>query len=258
MPAPTLDDRLSVRNPPAGRRAVMYQQWRNLLFLHWEIEPEIIQQSLPPGLTVDTFEGRAYLGLVPFFMQGIRPRGLPAVPGLSRFQEVNVRTYVYDESGTPGVWFYSLDANQWLAVRIARRFFHLPYFDARMSFSDESGVIEYDSHRRTPEHRESSRFRYGGREECGTAEPGSLDFFLVERYILFAHDRRRNRLFSGQVHHCPYPLCEVDVSEQDASLLELAGFAAPGRPPDLAHMSRGVDVDIYSLQQLPQPAGVLC
>lgn len=232
----------------------MYQQWRNLLFLHWEVDPAVIQSSLPPGLTVDTFEGRAFLGLVPFFMQGIRPRGLPALPGISRFQEVNVRTYVYDDAGTPGVWFYSLDANQWLAVRFARRFFHLPYFDARMSCLDESGTLQYDSHRRSSKPLERSRFVYSGLKECGTAEPGSLEFFLVERYILFAYNRRRDRLYSGQVHHPPYPLCDVNVTAHDGRLLELAGFPAPARAPEYAHMSRGVDVNIYGLQHLPQPA----
>lgn len=100
----------------------MYQRWRDLLFLHWEYPVEQIQQTLPPGLRVDTYHGQAYLGIVPFFMCDIRPRFLPAVRGISHFLELNLRTYVYDEAGVPGVWFYSLDANQRLAVKVARRF----------------------------------------------------------------------------------------------------------------------------------------
>jgi len=110
----------------------MYQQWRDLLFLHWEYPAAAIQETLPEGLFVDTFGGTAYLGIVPFFMRNSRPRFLPAVPGLSNFMELNLRTYVYDRSGIPGVWFYSLDANQPLAVEIARRIFHLPYRHAKM------------------------------------------------------------------------------------------------------------------------------
>jgi uncharacterized protein len=111
----------------------MYQQWRDLLFLHWEYSTATIQATLPDGLYVDTFDGKAYLGVVPFFMRNIRPRYLPTVPGISNFMELNLRTYVHDREGVPGVWFYSLDANQHLAVKIARRFFHLPYVFAHMN-----------------------------------------------------------------------------------------------------------------------------
>ena len=106
---------------------MMHHAWRDLLFLHWRVDPERIQRTLPPGLTVDVFDGAAYVGIVPFFMCDIRPRGLPAMPGLSNFMELNVRTYVHDAQGTPGVWFYSLDCNSRLTVWGARRFFHLPY-----------------------------------------------------------------------------------------------------------------------------------
>ena len=112
----------------------MYQRWDRLLFLHWEYSPDAIQETLPPGLSVDTFEGRAFLGVVPFFMRNIRPRVLPAVPYLSNFLECNVRTYVHDENGVPGVWFFSLDTNRWLAYKIARIAFRLPYYWAAMNY----------------------------------------------------------------------------------------------------------------------------
>ena len=131
MSTPTNQQRLDAcKAPPQAH--VLYQSWKELLFLHWRIDPAVIQATLPPGLTVDTFEGDAYLGIVPFCMCNIRPRFLPVVPGISNFLEMNVRTYVHDEEGRPGVWFYSLDANQKLAVRVARKFFNLPYFDAKM------------------------------------------------------------------------------------------------------------------------------
>ncbi len=106
----------------------MRQSWDHLLFLHWVLSPARIQETLPPGLWVDCHDGQAYLGIVPFFMMRIRPNGLPSVPYLSHFLECNVRTYVHDEQGTPGVWFYSLDTNRWLAHWIARNFFKLPYY----------------------------------------------------------------------------------------------------------------------------------
>ena len=126
----------------------MFQQWREVLFLHWEYPVAAIQATLPEGLFVDTFDGKAYLGIVPFFMRNVRPRFLPIVPALSHFMELNLRTYVHDRAGVPGVWFYSLDANQWLAVEIARRFFHLPYEHAEMeSRRTESGALRYQSKR---------------------------------------------------------------------------------------------------------------
>ena len=127
MHTPTLTQRLEYQKRPQNKAVVMYQKWRDLLFLHWEFDPQVIQETLPAGLHVDTYQGRAYLGLVPFYMKDIRPRFCPCIPGISNFLEMNLRTYVFDSTGRPGVWFYSLDANQWLAVRIARRFFHLPY-----------------------------------------------------------------------------------------------------------------------------------
>ncbi len=120
--APDESQRLAARIPPA-QKPVMHQRWTDLLFLHWEYPLEALQSTLPAGLFVDTFRGKAYLGIVPFFMRNIRPRFLPALPGISNFMEMNLRTYVHDRSGVPGVWFYSLEANQRLAVEVARRFF---------------------------------------------------------------------------------------------------------------------------------------
>lgn len=232
----------------------MYQSWRQLLFLHWEFDPRVIQRTLPPGLTVDTYEGRAYLGVVPFLMRNIRPRFLPALPGVSNFLETNVRTYVHDENGTPGVWFYSLDANQWLAVRTARRFFHLPYFDAQMQAESTPATtgteLDYATTRRDDPAQTASRFIYRGSGAARVATPGTLEFFLAERYYLFAYDARRKRLFSGQVHHAPYPLQDASVTQWSDRLLELAGFESPAREPDNALYSEGVDVDIFSIQRV--------
>src|SRR5437868_2527421 len=117
---PDLARRLSARVPDGRRPKVMFHRWEALLFLHWHLPPPRIQQTLPDGLTVDTFEGNAYLGITPFFMRKVRPVGVPPLPWFSDFQELNTRTYVFDRNGVPGVWFYSLDCNQPLAVIGAR------------------------------------------------------------------------------------------------------------------------------------------
>ncbi len=245
---PTEELRRSICQRPMGRQVVMYQKWRRLLFLHWEIEPQIIRDTLPPGLEVDTFEGRAYVGVVPFFMRDIRPRFCPTVPGISHFLELNVRTYVHDERGRPGVWFYSLDANQSLAVLLARRFFFLPYFNSKMSASVQNEVVTYASWRHGSEQKHLSSYIYSGTESIPLPEPGSLEFFLIERYLLFAYQEKRRRLYSGRVYHKPYSLLQAEVESYSSSPMELAGFAAPMRPPDHAIFSPGVDVDIFGIQ----------
>ena len=133
------------RQPPLGQSPVMFQRWFHLLFLHWPVEPESIQSTLPPGLQVDTFAGKGWIGIVPFFMRGVRPAGLPSIVGLSNFLELNLRTYVLDRDGRPGIWFYSLDANQPLAVWIARLCFALPYQHAAMRTDIDGGEIAYSS-----------------------------------------------------------------------------------------------------------------
>ena len=251
MNRPTLASRLKLRERPAGRSPVMFQTWQDLLFLHWEYDVDEIQQTLPPGLYVDTFEERAYLGIVPFFMKNVRPRFCPNVPGISNFMETNLRTYVYDERGIAGVWFYSLDANQWLAVKLARTFFKLPYFYAAMHEQrDQSGqVITYDVGRRGVDQGLHSRFCYQSAGSIRHAQPGTLEFFLVERYILFAYSAQTRSLSTGQVYHTPYPIIEAEVSEWDSYLLEIDGFSQPLRAPDHILMSPGVTVDIFALAQ---------
>ena len=226
----------------------MYQQWRDLLFLHWEYPVATIQATLPNGLFVDTFDGKAYLGIVPFFMRNVRPRFFPIVPGISHFMELNLRTYVYDRAGVPGVWFYSLDANQWLAVKIARRFFQLPYEWAKMTSSrTESGSIRYSSARKSGANA-SARFEYASGAVLPQAAPKSLESFLVERYRLYAS--RNGCLWRGAVSHNPYPLCRAEVTAWDDSLLALDGFAQTGRPPDHTIVSPGVDVTIFPLERV--------
>ena len=245
---PELPQRLAARVRPVGN-PVMYQQWRELLFLHWEFPIAELQRTLPEGLFVDTFADKAYLGVVPFFMRNIRPRFLPAVPGISNFMEMNLRTYVYDRAGLPGVWFYSLDANQRLAVRIARRFFHLPYEHAEMNSSRmPEGRIRYESLRLgTRANPARCVFDYAPGPELPQPSPGSLECFLVERYRLYSN--APDGLRRGAVFHPPYPLCLAELTVWDEQLLALDGFAPTGRPPDHVILSRGVDVSVFPLER---------
>ena len=228
----------------------MRQRWARLLFLHWEVPPESLARLLPPGLDLDTFEGRAFVGLVPFTMTGVRPVLLPAVPGLSDFHEVNVRTYVHHRGRDPGVWFFSLDAANAVAVKLARWTYRLPYHLARMRMDPPDGaadprVIAYESERLRPAPLPARcRLRYEPTGNPAPAEPGTLEHFLAERYILYAH--ARGRLFTGRVHHAPYPLQPARVLDLDETLIAANGIARPDSPP-LAHYAREVRVRIYPL-----------
>ena len=221
----------------------MFQRWKDLLFLHWKWDADEIQRTLPAGLTVDTFDGAAWLGVVPFFMHSIRPAMLPPVPWLSYFLELNVRTYVVDARGRPGVWFYSLDCNRIIAVWLARNRFHLPYEHASMRATRGAGAVDYHSRRRGAEN--ASHFAYRPAAAPLEAPPGSLEFFLVERYRLFAADGAR--IFSGRVHHPPYQLSKTTVDASRTDLFSLNGFSDPGRPADHVIGSPGVSVSVYAL-----------
>lgn len=225
----------------------MHQRWESLLFLHWRVPAARIQQTLPAGLSVDTFEGDAYLGIVPFFMRTVRPVGLPAVPWLSHFQELNVRTYVHDEQGVPGVWFYSLDCDQPLAVLTARVLTGLAYFNAAMSARHEDDFIAYESRRNGTN--EAAHYRYRGvRAAAAEADPQSLEFFLLERYYLYAE--RWKSLVRGQVSHAPYQFRSAEVQEYSLIPAGLDGFTELSGAPIHICFVDGLDVNIYATEKL--------
>ena len=233
-------DRLLRARVRPTRRPVMRQSWDDLFFLHWEYAAEAIQSRLPAGLTVDTFEGKAYLGVVGFRMNAVRPLGLPALPWLSYFNELNVRTYVRDASGEPGVWFFSLDCDRTPAVVIARAGFGLPYEHAAMSFGP--GLAQ--SCRRQGE-QETAQYAWSAVSSPQIATPGSLEFHLAERYSFFSV--RGGRLVRGQVHHAPYELSSTDTAAWSDLPLRWDGFDVGGRPPDLTHCCQGVAIEAFSL-----------
>lgn len=246
MNLPTAQQRLDARERPESP-VVMRQDWSHLLFLHWEVSAEIIQQRLPEGLFVDTFEGKAYLGVIPFFMEKVRPRFCPPVPGLSWFQELNLRTYVYDKHGRPGVWFFTLDCDQWLAVKIARGSFHLPYHHATMSSEVDSGQLVYKSKRKGDATEQV--FQYPQQlTNAKEAESGTLEFFLLERYRLFSL-RNDGSIYEGLVHHEPYQYQHLEKTPQPTRLFSLCGFTEPDTPPVSAIIAATVSVDIHPLKK---------
>ena len=238
------EDRLQPAERPPDRPAG-FQRWQQLLFLHWELDPEDVRVLLPAGLTLDLHDGRAYAGLVAFTMRDVVPWWSPPIPGVSHFHELNLRTYVTCR-GEPGVWFFSLDAANSLAVTVARAGWRLPYFKAAMEMDVSGDRIRYGSVRRWPEplpaHFAAS-YRIG--DSLGCATPGSFEHFLVERYLLFAQGQD-GLLRRGQVHHRPYPMRDATVDALEHSMLHAAGLPQPDSAPHVLY-SPGVDVDIYAL-----------
>jgi uncharacterized protein YqjF (DUF2071 family) len=245
--SPTSEQRIAATRRPPGF-PVMRQRWAGLLFAHWPVDPALVQQRLPAGLDVDTHEEKAWLGVVPFFMERVRPAGLPPVPWLSWFHELNVRTYVHDAQGNPGVWFFSLDCNQPIAVEIARRAFHLPYEHAVMSSSRSGACIRYGSRRKSPGARDAD-YDYETPTSTLPATPGSLEWFLVERYLLFSSNPGGD-LFCGRVHHAPYQIAQAACTCCSTEPLRLNGFPEPAEPPTSLLVAASVDVEIFPLRRL--------
>jgi uncharacterized protein len=216
---------------------IMTQSWHDLLFAHWPIDPAVLRTLVPAVFPLDLFDGRAWLGVVPFRMTNVAPRGVPAVPWLSTFPELNVRTYVTVDA-KPGVYFLSLDATSRLAVRGARRFFFLPYFTASMSVVSRGGWITYES-RRVDSSGAPARFsgRYRAAGEAHAPPAGTLEHFLTERYCLYTTDRQGTpcRL---EIHHDPWPLQLAELELDENTMAAAAGVHLPPEPPLLHYASR--------------------
>jgi uncharacterized protein YqjF (DUF2071 family) len=219
----------------------MRQRWERLTFLHWPYDPTVVQDLLPAGLHVDPFDGAAWVGLVPFFMRVATP-GDRRVPWVSNFCETNVRTYVRDDSGQPGIWFLSLDAARLGAVITARTTYRLPYFWSAMRLSQRAAEFGYLCRRRWPGPRSAvSRVRVSVGEPFGPAEASERDHFLTARWRLFSV--MANRLISARACHQPWPLYRAHAPLVDDHLLTAAGLPEPQGNP-LVHYSPGVDVAI--------------
>jgi uncharacterized protein YqjF (DUF2071 family) len=237
-------DRLSIRERPKGF-PIMHQNWGKLLFMHWRIDEEMLRPLIPERLTIDTFDGEAWLGVIPFTMWDVRPSFTPPVPWLSEFHELNVRTYVHYE-GVPGVWFFSLDANSSVAVFGARTVFNLPYFNARIDLEETDNRIDY-SCTRTDEPPAEYKATWTIGEKLGQSDPDSLDFFLTERYCLYAaKGERLNRL---RIHHRPWILFDAAVQAYESTMIESHGLPTPEDEP-LLHYAEEIEVDFWPPEEV--------
>jgi uncharacterized protein YqjF (DUF2071 family) len=215
--------------------------------MHWSVPVEILRRLVPPELELDLYQNQAYVGVVPFEMEGVRPWWWPRLCAMS-FLETNLRTYVSCD-GQPGIYFFSLEANSRLAVWGARAGWGLPYHYARASVKRTDVATEYESRRSHHGPRHSVRYRVG--VELGPSEPGTLQHFFLERYLLFVV--RAGKIYSGQVHHVPYPAFDATVLEVQDELIAAAGFPAKVKPPEFAHYSPGVDVEVFPLAPVALP-----
>ena len=237
-------DRVTSTQRPPGR-AQGFQRWHGLLFSHWEVPAEALRPLVPAALELDAFEGKYYVGVVAFRMQRVRPfLALPPVPTAYEFGEINLRTYVHLGGREPGVFFFSLDAASSLVVWAARAFWGLPYHRSDVETRYRESEVDYAMTRR------ATKLEWKARATIGVAlpasEPGTLEYFLAERYQFYAPGPRGLR--RARVHHPPYPLWTADATV-DASLLTAADLPVDGRrTPD--YYSPGVNVDVFGLTQV--------
>lgn len=228
----------------------MHQTWLDLLFMHWRVSVESVRHLIPRELEIDTFDGSAWIAVVPFWMTNIRPRNLPSVPSLSTFPELNVRTYVTID-GKPGVWFFSLDAGNALAVWLARTWFKLPYYNAKMQIEKigSSDLIRYQSQRT---HRLTSHAEfiadYKPVGDIYFPQPNTLEYFLTARYCLYTSDAH-GKIYRGEIDHAPWPLQIAEADILKNTMTEPIGIALTAEKP-LLHFSKKLDVVVWSIKQI--------
>src|SRR5579871_1601295 len=237
---------------PPGRWA-MAQRWNDLLFAHWRAPAAQVSALLPAGLHLDTFDSSAWLGVVPFWMDRIKVRGIPSIPGARSFPELNLRTYVRDHrTGTPGVYFFSLDGANLLGVMVARSFYHMPYYWAQMKIEAQSERdFSFYSRRRFTSKPVIFQARYRGlgpTRKLAESRPGTLEYFLTERYCLFTRGRDGQPM-RANIHHVPWPLEEAEAEIEQNDLAAAVGIELPDTPPVL-HYSRRLAVYVWQLERL--------
>lgn len=219
---------------------VMFQSWRRLLFAHWPLPPARLRPLVPDALELETFDGRACVGLTPFHLHGLRPRFLPALPGPSNFPEMNLRTYVR-VGDRPGIFFFTLEAGSSLAVAAARAFYRLPYHRADMETGEENGWVRYRSRRRDGSAAFEGRYRPSG--PVSHAGEGTIEHFLTERYALYAV-LRNGGLLRGDIHHRPWPLQPAEADIEVNTVAAAHGIELPDREP-LLHYSERQDTLVW-------------
>lgn len=241
--AAAVTDQTSHRPWPLPQKPwILFMRWHDLLFLHWPIRPELLRPLIPRGLELDTFDGSAWIGVVPFRMTGVRPRYVPLPLA---FAELNVRTYV-KTSQRSGVWFFSLDAASWIAVRAARWSYGLPYYDARMTVQLEGETVHYKG-MRVHKGAASAEFNASYRPTAAVyhAAPGNLDHWFTERYSLYTTGKR-DKVVYGDIHHAPWLLQPAEVELRNNTMTQPIGIELPDTKP-IGHFARYQEVVAWPL-----------
>ena len=239
-----LNDRLATRARPEGW-PLMYQSWLNLLFMHWRLPVEQVRPLIPKPIEIDTFDGSAWVAVTPFELSNVRPIFVPPIPFVSEFCEINVRTYVYYKN-VPGVWFFSLDANSMLAVMGARLAYRLPYHNAEQSLNKNGDSIHFRSKRSDSDAEFEAKWMIKD-GEAKISEPGSLEFFLTERYCLYTTYGRD--LYRCRIHHEPWRLGPARIENYSTDLFAANALSVPEGEPIL-HAARPVDVEVWPLAKI--------
>jgi uncharacterized protein len=238
-------DRLSMRGRPNGT-PLMQQTWEKLLFLHWPFSPEQVEAYLPRGLEIDTFNGVAWVGLTPFTVSNLSVMPLPPIPGTDSFHELNLRTYVH-ANGVPGVWFFSLEASKLLPTLAARAFYWLDYRFSNIIFRSRSGNLEFIAHREDDGINAEFAATWSPGKLLPMPQIESLEFFLTERYALFA--AREEQLVQARIYHTPWQLYSADLLSFETTMFDWLGLPNPIAEP-LVHYSPIQKVEVWA----PTPA----
>jgi uncharacterized protein len=233
--------------PLPDRPWIMTQSWHDLLFAHWPIDRDRLRALVPPGIDIDLHDGQAWIGIVPFQMTNVAPRGLPPLPWISAFPELNVRTYVVRD-GKPGVYFFSLDAGNPIAVATARALFKLPYYTADIRVETADGYVRYESRRSGSEPPAALSCRYRATGETSEPAPGTIEYFLTERYCLYVVDGglRVHRL---EIHHRRWRLQPAELEISTNTMADAAGISLPSVAP-LLHFSERQDTVAFPMETL--------
>ena len=230
---------------PQGKPWVMAQSWQRLLFAHYRVPFDALREKIPPQLEIDTYDGEAWISIVPFLMNHVHLRDIPPFSTTGRFPELNVRTYV-KHNGKAGVWFFSLDAASWLAVWIARLTFRLPYFHAKMSISQDGDTVTYTSER-THRHSPSANFHATYRPIAPPQDyaEGSLDRWLSDRYVLYSGDEKQ--VYIGHINHVPWGLQPAEAEFIEDDMARAANIPLLDTQP-LLHYVHQLDVIAWAIE----------
>jgi uncharacterized protein YqjF (DUF2071 family) len=242
---PHVADRLAERLRPSGS-PIMYQSWDSLLFMHWRIPEEVLRPLVPDRLGIDLFHGSAWVAITPFTLWDVRPVFTPSLPWISHFHEINVRTYVHLD-GEPGVWFFSLDANRTLPVLGARTVYHLPYYDSEIDFARKEDTIDFSLKRPAANGDAQFAARWSIGPGLPESVPGSLEFFLTERYCLYAE--HKGELYRARIHHKPWPLQSASLDHYETDLFQANGLPHPNEEP-VVHGGGPVKVEVWPIEKV--------